>query len=75
VFVFSGLVQNTEVQLDCTHIRIGMLKGTPVGQIRVMTDQSSGIYFKLNSKWTGQHHDDTCWSSGQISWSAHSRLP
>lgn len=43
------LVQNTEVQLDCTHIRIGMLKGNPVGQIRVMTDQSSGIYLKLNN--------------------------
>ena len=45
----AGLVQNTEVQLDCTHIRIGMLKGTPVGQVRVITDKASGIYFKLDS--------------------------
>lgn len=44
------MVQNTEVQLNCSRVRIGSLLANCVGQVRVRADNASGIYFTIKSE-------------------------
>ncbi|ESN91103.1 hypothetical protein HELRODRAFT_194550 [Helobdella robusta] len=44
------LVQNTEVQLACSHLRFGLCLISCVGQVRIRSDQSCGIYFTVRGK-------------------------
>lgn len=42
-----GLVQNTEVTLGCTKIRIGHVSVQCIGQVRIKADGASGVYFTM----------------------------
>ena len=50
IFIQTGVVQNSEVQLSCSSIRIGTMVGQPHGQVKVKMDPPSGITFSVKSK-------------------------
>ena len=46
-------VQNTEVQLDCGRVRIGSLKATCNGSIRIKLDTNCGMFFDVSTPGLG----------------------
>lgn len=46
IFV-EGFVQNTEVSVSCSQIRIGMMTAQCIGEVRIKVEGASGVYFTM----------------------------
>lgn len=45
----SGLVQNTEVQLECEQVWIGSFRAKAVGHLRVKADSNPGLFVSIDA--------------------------